>query len=109
MLRLLRRVRPFLRKSSGRSDTAAIIEVMVQERSHFAFPDDARWNDERQAVEFGAEIGEYRGVVRVPRQVFRHFHDGAVMPERCMEAYHLNRTRFARIAEAKLARPRIDR
>jgi hypothetical protein len=31
------------------------------------FPDDARWSAERQAVEFGVEIGEYRGVVRVAR------------------------------------------
>ena len=37
----------------------------------FTFPDDARWNAERQAVEFGVEIGEYRGVVRVPRRVFQ--------------------------------------
>jgi hypothetical protein len=35
------------------------------------FPEDARWNAERQAVEFGVEIGEYRGVVRVPRRVFQ--------------------------------------
>jgi hypothetical protein len=28
-----------------------------------SFPEDARWNAERQAVEFGGEIGEYRGVV----------------------------------------------
>ena len=25
----------------------------------FTFPEDARWNAERQAVEFGVEIGEY--------------------------------------------------
>ena len=30
----------------------------------FTFPEDARWNAERQAVEFGVEIGEYSGVVR---------------------------------------------
>jgi len=30
----------------------------------FTFPEDARWNAERQAVEFGVEIGEYRGVIR---------------------------------------------
>jgi hypothetical protein len=36
----------------------------------FTFPDDARWNAERQAVEFGVEIGEYHRVVRVPRRVF---------------------------------------
>jgi hypothetical protein len=26
----------------------------------FTFPDDARWNEEHQAVEFVVEIGEYR-------------------------------------------------
>jgi hypothetical protein len=37
----------------------------------FTFPEDAHWNAERQAVEFGVEIGEYEGVVRVPRRVFQ--------------------------------------
>ena len=36
----------------------------------FTFPEDAQLNAERQPVEFGVEIGEYRGVVRVPRRVF---------------------------------------
>ena len=34
----------------------------------FSFPENARWNAERQAVGFGVEIGEYSGVVRVPRR-----------------------------------------
>jgi uncharacterized protein DUF1488 len=68
----------------------------------FRFPEDARWNADLEAVEFGAGIGEYEGVVRVARQVFRRFLDGAVTPERCLEAYHLQRTRFERIAERKL-------
>jgi len=34
----------------------------------FSLPEDARWNTDRQAVEFGVEIGEYSGVVRVPRR-----------------------------------------
>jgi hypothetical protein len=37
----------------------------------FTSPEDARWNAERQAVEFGIEIGEYSGVVRVPPRVFQ--------------------------------------
>ena len=40
------------------------------------FPEDARWNAERPAVEFGVEIGEYRGVVRVPRRVFQRLLPG---------------------------------
>jgi hypothetical protein len=68
----------------------------------FSFPEDARWNPERQAIEFGVGVGEYEGIVRIPRQVFRRFIDGAVTPERCLEAYHLDRTRFELIAERKL-------
>jgi hypothetical protein len=73
-----------------------------EERMFFSFPEDARWNPDRQAVEFGIGVGEYEGVVRVPRQVFRRFIDGAITPERCLEAYHLQRTRFELVAERKL-------
>jgi len=48
----------------------------------------------RQAVEFGVEIGEYRGVVRVPRRVFQRLLPERPTPERCVEAYYLQRTRF---------------
>jgi hypothetical protein len=51
----------------------------------FRFPEDARWNSQRQAVEFGVGIGEYEGIVRIPRHVFRRFIEGAVSPERCLE------------------------
>ena len=37
----------------------------------FRFPPDARWNPDCSAVEFGVGIGEYEGVVRVPRRVFQ--------------------------------------
>jgi hypothetical protein len=68
----------------------------------FTFPEDARWNADRQAVEFGVEIGEYRGVVRVPRRVFQRLLPDRPTPERCVEAYYLQRTRFERIVERKL-------
>ena len=68
----------------------------------FSFPENARWNANRQAVEFGVGVGEYEGTVRIPRQVFRRFIDGTLTPERCVEAYHLQRTRFELIAERKL-------
>ena len=54
----------------------------------FTFPEDTRWNAERQAVEFGAEIGDYTGVVRVPRRIFRLLPERPT-PERCVEAYYL--------------------
>jgi hypothetical protein len=55
-----------------------------------------------QAVEFGVEIGEYQGVVRVPRRVFQRLLPEGPTPERCVEAYYLQRTRFESIAERKL-------
>jgi Protein of unknown function (DUF1488) len=73
----------------------------------FSFPEDARWNAERQAVEFGVEIGEYHGVVRVPRRVFQRLLPESPTPERCVEAYYLQRTRFESIAERKLRRRQL--
>jgi hypothetical protein len=73
----------------------------------FAFPDDARWNAERQTLEFGVEIGEYRGLVRIPRRVFQRLLSDAPTPERCVEAYFLQRTRFESIAERKLRRRQL--
>ena len=73
----------------------------------FTFPEDARWNADRRAVEFGVEIGEYRGVVRVPRRVFQRLLPDRRTSERCLEAYYLQRTRFELIAERKLRRRQL--
>jgi len=73
----------------------------------FTFPEDARWNAERHAVEFGVEIGKYRGVVRVPRRVFQRLLPERPTPERCVEAYYLQRTRFESIAERKPRRRQL--
>jgi hypothetical protein len=73
----------------------------------FTFPEDARWNTERQAVEFGVEIGEYRGVVWVPQRVFQRLLLERPTPQRCVEAYYLQRTRFESIAERKLRRRQL--
>ena len=67
-----------------------------------SFREDARWNADDQAVEFGVEIGEYQGVVRVARRVFQRLLPERPTPERCVEAYYLQRTRFESIAERKL-------
>jgi len=73
----------------------------------FCFPEDARWNQDHRAVEFGIGIGEYKGVVRVPGNVLRRFIDGTVTPERCIATYHLQRTWFELIAERKLRRRQL--
>jgi hypothetical protein len=65
------------------------------------------WNAERPAVEFGVQIGEYRGVVRVPRRVFQGLLPERPTPEGCVEAYYLQRTRFESIAERKLRRRQL--
>lgn len=64
---------------------------------------------ERQSEEFGIEIGEYHGMVRVPRRVFQRLLHERLTPERCVEAYYLQRTRFESIAERKLRRTPVDR
>lgn len=74
----------------------------------FAFPEDARWNADLQTVEFGVTIGEYEGVVWVPRRVFQRLLPESPTPERCLEAYYLQRTCFERIAERKLRRQLTD-
>ena len=63
----------------------------------FSFPEDAHWNAERQAVEFGVEIGgvPWGGpgpAARVPTPV---------------APYYLQRTRFESIAEGKLRRRQL--
>jgi hypothetical protein len=73
----------------------------------FRFHPDARWNTERSTVEFSIGIGEYEGVVRVGRRVFQALLDQAPTPERCLEAYHLHRTRLELIAERKVRRRQL--
>ena len=73
----------------------------------FTFPEDARWNDDREAVEFTVLVGEYEGTVRVARRVFQRLLDQSPTPERCLEAFHLQRTRFELAVERKLRRRQL--
>ncbi len=68
----------------------------------FSFPEDARWNETADAVEFEVRVGEYSGVVRVRRQVFRHLLQHSMTPQGCIEAFHLYRSAFERAAEIKV-------
>jgi hypothetical protein len=60
-------------------------------------------------VEFGVEIGEYQGVVRVSRRLFQHLSSERPTPEGCVGAYYLQRTRFESITERKLRPAPVDR
>jgi hypothetical protein len=53
------------------------------------------------------EIGKYLGLVRVPRCTFQYLLPERPTPERCVEAYYLDRTRFESIAERKLRRRQL--
>ena len=66
----------------------------------FTFPEDARWNVDRQAVEFGVVIGEYRGVVRVSRRVLNACCRSGLLPSGA-----LKRTTY--VAERKLRRRQL--
>ena len=37
----------------------------------FEFPEDARWNEDRDAVEFSVILRPYEGTVRIARRVFQ--------------------------------------
>jgi hypothetical protein len=65
----------------------------------FEFPEDARWNDERDCVESSLILRPYEGIARIGRRVFQGLLDQRPTPERCMEAFHLQRTRFELIVE----------
>ena len=87
----------------------------------FEFPEDARWNAAREAVEFTVILRPYEGTVRVPRRSFQgllaersanapqgaSLLDTSPTPQRCLEAFHLQRTRFEIIVERKLRRRQL--
>jgi hypothetical protein len=52
-------------------------------------------------------LGEYEGTVRVPRRVFQRLLDQSPTPQRCLEAFHLQRTRFEVAVERKLRRRQL--
>lgn len=74
----------------------------------FEFPEDARWNADRDAVVFSVILPPYQGTVRIGRRVFQRLLDQSPTPERCMEAFHLQRTRFELIVERKLRRRQLS-
>jgi hypothetical protein len=74
----------------------------------FVFPDDARWDEVAEAVVFSVELGEYRGSCFVPRRVFHDLIGHRPTPEECVQRFHLDRTEFERLVEAKIAARELD-
>jgi hypothetical protein len=60
----------------------------------FQFPEDARRDAAKEAVEFSVVLGPYEGTVRVPKRSFQGLLDQSPTPQRCLEAFHLQRVRF---------------
>ena len=52
-------------------------------------------------------LSVFATTVRVPRRVFQGLLDQRATPERCIEAFHLQRTRFEMIVERKLRRRQL--
>jgi hypothetical protein len=48
----------------------------------FEFTEDARWNSDRDAVDFSVILGPYEGTVRVARRVFQSLLDQSPTPHR---------------------------
>jgi hypothetical protein len=74
----------------------------------FSFPDDARWNEAEQAVEFSVAVGEFEGSVFVPRRVFQTLIGSRPTPEQCVQHYRFNQQGLERIAEAKVRERQLD-
>ncbi len=74
----------------------------------FAFPDDACWNDDEDAVEFGIRLGDYEGRVFLPRRVLQSLIGVRPKAEDCLAHFHLNRTAFERIAEERVRARHLD-
>jgi hypothetical protein len=73
----------------------------------FTFPEDARWNPDRKAVEFSVILEPYEGTATVSRRIFQRLLNQSPTPERCLEAFYLQRTRFELIVERKLRRRQL--
>jgi hypothetical protein len=74
----------------------------------FQFPEDARWDAAKEAIEFSVILGPYEGTVRVPKRSIQGLLDQSPTPQRCLETFHLQRMRFELIVvERKLRRRQL--
>ena len=74
----------------------------------FVFPGEPSWNEAERAVEFALEIGEYEGRVFVPLALFQHLLGRRPPAEECLQIFYLERTRFERLAEARIHARALD-
>jgi hypothetical protein len=61
----------------------------------------------QRATKFSVILGPYEGTARIARRTFQQLLDQSPTPERCIEAYHMQRTRFELVVERKLRRRQL--
>ena len=74
----------------------------------FSFPGEPVWNTAEQAVEFTVQLGGYEGKIYVGLRVFHDLVGHRPSPDECVQWFHLNRTVFERITEAKVRARELD-
>jgi hypothetical protein len=77
-------------------------------RPIFTFPEDAAWNEAREAVEFGVEVGDYIGRVFLPTAALRSLLGHRPTPAEAVEIYHHHRVGIERAAELRIEERRLD-
>src|SRR5215469_7864231 len=99
MARIRRRGhRPVLCTASARSGLYQIDPTEDHRRRHrLALPKRAK----TRAEGIGGPGPSAEGIVMVPRRVFQRLLPERPTPEKCVEAYYLQRTRFESVAERK--------
>jgi hypothetical protein len=96
-------MKPIVTQTSGAPKSEMLLLIAV----FFTFPEDARWNPDREAVEFSVTLEPYEGTVTVSRRAFERLLDQSPTPERCVGAFHQQPTRFELVVERKLPRRRL--
>src|SRR5467141_3406937 len=90
--------------STGLDRARSTTSVKLRDLCSSAFRQMPGGTPDRNTVEFGIGVGEYESVARVSKRVFQILVPDAPTPERCVEAYHIHRTRLELIAERKFRR-----
>lgn len=76
--------------------------------SIFQFPDEARWDDEADALTFTVQVGEYVGTVFTQRRVFVSLMERRPTPEEADAFFHTNRPVFEKAVEMRIMDRALD-
>lgn len=74
----------------------------------FSFPDEAQWDVATATLTFTVRVGEYEGVVFVPRAVFTSLMERRPTAEEADAFFHANRPVFEKAVETRIADRALD-